>query len=345
MHVIGSKWVFKTKLKADGTLERLKARFVAKGYNQVKGVDFSETFSPVIKPAIVRIVLSIAKVKGWDIRQLNVKNAFLHGKLQKPVYMAQPPGFSDPKNPNYICHLKRALYGLKQAPRAWFNRFSEFLLTFGFFCNIADPSLFVCHNAQGTIVLFLYVDDIILTGDNSHFLNEFIPQLSLEFAMKDMGPLHYFLGVEVQNDTHGLFLCQTRYAQKVLERAEMGDCKPIRTPMAPKVKTPENNQPFHDITLFRSIVRALQYLTFTRLDITYSVNYICQFMHQPSVYHFQLVKRVLRYIKGTLDYGIRICSQSNLDLYGFSDANWASCPSTRRSTTGFCTFLDSNCIS
>lgn len=318
---------------------------MAKGYNQVEGVDFSETFSPVIKPTTIRVILSVAVVRNWAIRQLDVKNAFLHGKLHKPVYMSQPPGFKNDDCPTHVCHLKRALYGLKQAPRAWFDRFSDFLLSFGFFCSSADPSLFVCHTTHGTILLLLYVDDIILTGDNPTFLDSFINELSTEFAIKDMGPLHYFLGVEVQRHPDGLFLCQTRYAQVLLDRASMRDCKPIRTPIAAKIIAPVSTALFDDPTHYRSIVGALHYLTFTRPDIAFSVNYVCQFMHEPTVHHFQLVKRILRCLKGTLDYGIRILSHSTLDLYGFSNADWAGCPTTRRSTTGYCTFLGTNCIS
>jgi hypothetical protein len=133
LHVIGSKWVFKSKLKPDGTLDRLKARLVAKGYHQVDGVDYTETFSPVIKPGTIRLIITIALVKKWSIRQLDVKNAFLHGLLAENIYMEQPPGMADPQYPDHVCKLQKALYGLKQAPRAWFDRFSSYLINYGFF--------------------------------------------------------------------------------------------------------------------------------------------------------------------------------------------------------------------
>ena len=197
MHVIGCKWVLKPKLKPDGSLDRLKARLVAKGYHQIDGVDYTETFLPVIKPGTIRLVLSLALVRHWDIRQLDVKNAFLHGVLTEDIYMEQPPSMINPKFPSHVCKLQRALYGLKQAPRAWFDRLSTFLLKYGFLCSLADPSLFVFHCSSGSLILLLYVDDMLLTGSDSQLLSSFIQLLHTEFAMKDLGPLHHFLGIEV----------------------------------------------------------------------------------------------------------------------------------------------------
>jgi hypothetical protein len=206
MNVVGSKWVFKAKLTANGTLDRLKARLVAKGYRQVDGVDYTENFSPVIKPDTIRFVLSLALVHQRDIRQLDVKNAFLHGFISEDIFMEQPPGMHDSLFPSYVCKLQKALYGLKQAPRAWFDRFSSFLLAYGFSCSLADPSLFILHSSLGTLILLLYVDDMLLTGSNSLLLNEFIQLLYSEFAMKDLGPIHHFLGIEIQRRNNSLHL-------------------------------------------------------------------------------------------------------------------------------------------
>ena len=167
MHVIGSKWVLKTKLKPDGSLDRLKARVVAKGFHQIDGIDFTETFSLVVKPSTIRMVITGALVQQWSIRQLDVKNAFLYGFLSEDIFMEQPPGMSDSQYPTHVCKLQRALYGLKQAPRAWFDWFNTFLLKYGFFCSLADPSLFISHTDHGSLILLLYVDDILLTGSNA----------------------------------------------------------------------------------------------------------------------------------------------------------------------------------
>ena len=346
MNVVGCKWVYKAKLKPDGSLERLKARLVAKGFSQVDGVDFSETFSPVIKPASILLALTIAAVKGWEIRQLDVKNAFLHGYLSQPVYMQQPPGYVDSQFPTHVCQLSRALYGLKQAPRAWFDRLSEFLLALGFYCSTTDPSLFICHSQDGILILLLYVDDMVVTGDNPSRITWLISTLASEFSIKDLGFLHHFLGIEVHRLPMGLFLSQHRYALDLLERASMSSCKPMSTPMPSKGRQlPTCDELYPDPTHYRSIVGGLQYLTFTRPDISYSVNFVCQYMHAPTMAHYKIVKRILRYVRGTAHFGMRILASSTLDLYAFSDADWAGCPTSRRSTTGFCTFLGGNCIS
>jgi hypothetical protein len=174
MNVIGSRWVFTTKLKSDGSIERFKARLVAKGYNQLEGIDFTETFSPVIKPTTIRLVLSLVIIHGWPIRQLDVKNTFLHGHLKKVVYMEQPPGFPNPTSPTHVCRLRKAIYGLKQAPRVRFDRFSSFLLHLGFTCNRVDSSLFVFRSHTTFVLLLVYVDDIIVTSNQAFFFANLI---------------------------------------------------------------------------------------------------------------------------------------------------------------------------
>ena len=193
MNVVGCKWIFKTKFKS--VIERYKARLVALGNHQQAGIDYHETFSPVVKSSTVRLLLSLAASCQWIIRQLDVKNAFLHGFLDEEVYMKQPPGFIHPFYPNHVCRLKKSLYGLKQAPRAWFQRFNSFLLSNGFVCSKVDTSIFVyCHQST-VLVLLLYVDDMLLTGSNPALIHKFISHLSHHFAMKDLGDLHYLLGV------------------------------------------------------------------------------------------------------------------------------------------------------
>lgn len=170
--------------------------------------------------------------------------------------------------PLYVCKLHKALYGLKQAPRAWFDRFSSFLLTHGFFCSLADPSLFILHSTHGTLVLLLYVDDMLLTSSNSKLIDEFIALLHSEFAMKDLGPVHHFLGIEVHRSPNTLHLSQTHYARTILDKAQMLDCKkPMNTPMESKTKGLHDTTPFNDPIFYRSVVGALQYLTLTRPNL------------------------------------------------------------------------------
>jgi hypothetical protein len=194
-NVVGCKWVFKLKHHSDGTIARYKARLVAKGFHQQQGVDYAETFSPVIKPPTVRLILSLAVSHNWSLRQLDVKNAFLHGTLKEEVYMAQPQGYIDSSHPHYVCKLHKSIYGLKQAPRAWFESFTTQLLHLGFLASAADSSLFIYHQHNVIAYLLLYVDDIVLTSNSTPFLDGLILQLRTVFDIKDLGPLHYFLGL------------------------------------------------------------------------------------------------------------------------------------------------------
>lgn len=189
--------------------------------------------------------------------------------------MEQLPGFENSIYPNHVCQLKKALYGLRQDPQVWFDRFSMFLLSVGFFCSSADSSLFICHGQRGTIFLLLYVDDIILTGNNPSSVTWVLRRSNLEFAIKDLGYVHYFLAIQAHQFPGGLLLNQAKYAHELLERALMQDCKPIPTPMVQKLQSSfSNDELFKDPHLYQSLVGGLQYLTFSRPDISFSVNYV-----------------------------------------------------------------------
>lgn len=343
-NVVGSKWIFRTKYKADGSIERLKARLVAQGFTQIPGFDFHSTFSPVVKAATVRVVLSLSVMHSWPLHQLDVKNAFLNGYISETIYMEQPPGYVDSRFPNHVCRLKKALYGLKQAPRAWFHRLSTFLSSSGFACSRADTSLFVYHRGATLLYLLVYVDDIILTGNDSTLIRQFIGRLQATFAIKDLGKLSYFLGLEVAYTDDGLFLSQSKYANDILVRAELVECKPVSTPMVVGQHLTSTGSSFSDPPLFRSLVGALQYLTITRPDISFVVNTVSQFMQSPSIEHFYAVKRILRYIKGTATFGLRFTKSSVPTLLAYLDADWAACPDTRRSVSGHSAFVGSNIV-
>jgi hypothetical protein len=188
-NIIKSKWVYKLKQKPDGTIDKYKARLVAKGFQQRDGIDYHETFSPVIKPATVRLILALALNFNWPLKQLDVSNAFLHGVLTEEVFMEQPQGFVHPKFQNHVCKLGKSLYGLKQAPRTWFHRLSEALLDRGFVGSKVDTSLFLLHKNSIHLFLLVYVDDIIVTGNNLPVINDLISSLQAEFKLKDLGTL------------------------------------------------------------------------------------------------------------------------------------------------------------
>jgi hypothetical protein len=205
-NVITGKWVFKNKLHPDGSLERRKARWVVRGFSQRPGIDFNQTFSPVIKPATIRTVFHLAATRGWPVHQLDVKNAFLHGNLAERVYCHQPVGFVDDTKPDYVCQLIKSLYGLKQAPRAWFQRLGGHLRSMGFTATGSDSSLFVYKQGTQAAYLLVYVDDIILTASTPTLLRQVVDQLRQVFAIKDLDDLHFFLGVQVRRDRNGFFL-------------------------------------------------------------------------------------------------------------------------------------------
>ncbi|XP_073357810.1 uncharacterized protein [Aegilops tauschii subsp. strangulata] len=301
-NIVTGKWLFRHKFKADGSLERYKARWVVRGFSQRPGVDFDETFSPVVKAATIRVVLSVAAAHNWPVHQMDVNNAFLHGHLTERVYCQQPVGFVDASHPDHVCLLDKSLYGLKQAPRAWFARFAAFVRTIGFCDCRSDPSLFVLHSGDGAAYLLL--------------------------------------------DARGFFLSQRGYAEELLERANMVECKPVSTPVDTHSKlSATDGSPVTDASEYRSLVGALQYLTMTRPDIAYAVQQCCLVMHDPRAAHLALVKRVLRYLRGTTDHGLHLHRSPSLDLVAYSDADWASCPDTRRSTSGYAVFLGDSLVS
>ena len=238
VNLVTGKWVFRHKFKSDGSLDRYKARWVLRGFTQRPGIDYDETFSPVVKPATIRVVLTLALSRSWPIHQLDVKNAFLHGTLRETVYCIQPTGFVDSSKPNHVCRLNKSLYGLKQAPRAWHSRFASHITSLGFVEAKSDTSLFIYCRGADMAFLLLYVDDIVLTASSPSLLHRIIAALRRAFSMTDMGPLHHFLGVSVQRRGNSLFLSQRQYMLDILERAGMSHCKLSSTPVDTHSKLP-----------------------------------------------------------------------------------------------------------
>jgi histone deacetylase 1/2 len=347
LNVIDSKWVFKIKRHSDGYIERYKARLVAKGFKQRYGLDYEDTFSPVVKPTTIRLLLSLAVTNGWHLRQLDVQNAFLHGVLEEEVYMRQPPGFVDSSQPYHLCRMVIAMYGLKQAPRAWHARLGLALCDHGFTPSTADTSLFMLQRPEVTMYLLVYVDDIILVSSSSLAASRLVQDLCSEFAVKDLGPLSYFLGIEVSIVKNGLALMQKKYALDLLRRAGMLQCHSVLTPMTPTEKlnsTDGNLLSSEDATIYRSIIGGLQYLLHTRPDLSFAVNKVCQFLHAPCSTHWSAVKRILRYVHHTVSHGLHLRADSSSLLSAFSDADWAGSSDDRRSTGRYAIFYGPNLI-
>ena len=291
-NAIGLKWVFKTKCTADGSIQKHKARLVAKGYVQQYGVDFEETFSPIARFETVRLVLALAAQMQWPIYQFDVKSAFLNGDLQEEVYVAQPEGFVKKGNETKVYKLKKALYSLKQAPRAWYSKIDGYFQKTGYMRSEKEPTLYLKKKGKNDfIIVCLYVDDIIYTSSSSFLVNEFKSQMMNEFEMSDMGLLHYFLGLEIQQAEDGIFISQRKYARDILSKFGMLNCKPAATPMNINEKLQhENGEEMTNARRFRSLVGGLIYLTNSRPDIAFPVGAISRFMQQPSTEHYGAAK-------------------------------------------------------
>uniref|UniRef100_A0A2N9IYX8 CCHC-type domain-containing protein n=1 Tax=Fagus sylvatica TaxID=28930 RepID=A0A2N9IYX8_FAGSY len=310
---IGCKWVFKTKLNADGSIERC--------------------------------LLAVAAAQQWIIHQLDVNNAFLHGDLDEEVYMTPPPGYCS-KGETRVCRLRKSLYGLKQASRNWFFKLTTVLLDAGFTQSQADHSLFTLVSTLSITLVLVYVDDILVAGNDLSQIETFKHALSTNFKTKDLGPLKYFLGLEVAHSPKGIFLNQRKYALDILNDSGQLGARTTSFPMEQNLKlTNQDGLLFSDPSTYRRLVGRLIYLTITRPDIVFAVNILSQFMHAPRLPHLQAANRVLRYIKGSLDQGIFFPSSNTLHVTAYTDSDWASCPTTRRSTTGYFIQLGTSPIS
>lgn len=272
---IGCKWVYKVKYLANGEVERLKARLVAKGYTQSARIDYHDMYAHVVKMVTVRTLLVIASAKGWFVEQLDVNNAFLHGDLTEEVYMQPPPGYKlQSSQKHWVCRLIKSIYGLKQASREWFAKLTSSLIQAGYKESLLDYSLFTYTSGPIFVAVVVYVDDILIAGNDMPTIQALKTLLDVQFNIKDLGPIKYYLGLEVSRNDQGIFLNQQKFVQYLLKSANMLDCKPLAVHIAPHIKlfdSAESGDLISDSSLYRSLVGKLLYLTSTRPDIAYSV--------------------------------------------------------------------------
>jgi hypothetical protein len=333
------------KYKQDGSVDRYKARLVAKGFTQVHGLDYQETYSPVATMSTLRLLLAISAANNWFLHQLDVDNAFLHGLLSEEVYMKTPLGFKTPK-PNQVCHLKKSIYGLKQASKEWFTTLSAALESQHYQKSAADHTLFIKNSTSSFTALLIYVDDIVLAGNNIEDINSIKAFLHSKFRIKDLGELKFFLGLEIARSTKGISLNQCKYALELLSDTGMLASKPSSIPMDPSTRlSKKTGNLLTENTSYRRLVGRLLYLTSTRPDISFSVQQLSQFLDCPTDTHMQAATRILRYIKSCPGKGLFFSSKSNFKLHTYSDSDWAGCPDSRRSVTGYCVFIGSSLIS
>ncbi|CAM8998803.1 unnamed protein product [Rhodiola kirilowii] len=337
---IGCRWVYTIKFHSDGTIERFKARLVALGNRQKEGVDYDETFAPVVKMTTVRLFLKVAAVKQWEVHQMDVHNAFLHGDLEEEVYMKLPPGFHNDTGVEKVCKLKKSLYGLKQAPRCWFSKLATALKVYGFTQSKSDYSLFSLVRDGMQLYVLVYVDDLLVGGNDSGAIHRFKEYLSECFRMKDLGALKYFLGIEVARSFEGFYLSQRKYACDIVVECGLLGSKPFATPVEQHHHLTSIGDDYHDNPEgYRRLVGRLVYLMNTRPELSYIVHVLAQFMQRPQKKHWNGALRVVRYLKGSPGQGILLSSFGDLRLSAYCDADWQACAITRRSLSGFAVML------
>ncbi|GJU51079.1 retrovirus-related pol polyprotein from transposon TNT 1-94 [Tanacetum coccineum] len=307
--VIKLKWLWKNKKDEDQTVIRNKARLVAKGYAQEEGIDFEESFAPVARLEAVRIFVAHVAHKSFPIYQMDVKTAFLNGPLKEEVYVAQPKGFVDPDHPEKVYLLRKALYGLKQAPRAWYNELSNFLMSKGFTKGTIDPTLFKIKYGEDILLVQIYVDDIIFGSTNPKYSKRFEKLMHSRFEMSLIGEMKFFLGLQIHQSPKDL-----------------------------------SGEPV-DQSDYRSKIGSLMYLTSSRPDLVQAICYCARYQARPTQKHLKEVKRIFKYLKGTINMGLWYPKDSGFELTAFSDADHAGCLDTRKSTSGGIQFLGDKLVS
>ncbi|GJS62425.1 putative ribonuclease H-like domain-containing protein [Tanacetum coccineum] len=344
--IIPLKWIFKIKLDEYGDVLKNKARLVAKGYRQEAGIDFEESFAPVARLEAIRLFIAHAASMNMVIFQMDVKTAFLNGELNEVVYVSQPEGFVDPEHPSHVYRLKKALYGLKQAPRAWYDKLSAFLIKSGFTKGVVDPTLFTRKTGKHLLLVQIYVDDIIFASTNPKACKLFAFEMNSTFKMSMMGQMSFFLGLQVSQNPRGIFINQSKYAQEILKKFGFDSCTPIDTPMAERPNLDEDKGgKLIDPTRFRGMVGSLMYLSASRPDIVFAVCMCARYQAKPTEMHLTAIKRIFRYLKGTIHMGLWYPKDSGFELKAFADADYAGCHDTRRSTSGSAQFLGHRLVS
>jgi hypothetical protein len=350
-NLVDCKWIFKIKNNPDGSVARYKARLVAKDYSQEYGIDYNETFSPVVKYTTLRTLFSIAAARGMKTKQMDVKTAFLHGDLDEEIYMKMPEGFG---NQSKICKLVKGLYGLKQSPRQWNKKLNDYLLDVGFRRSTADPCLYVKKKNSWLLYLGIYVDDLMIFGDTESIIEETAEALKKKFEMTDLGTISYCLGLEVKTHGNGsIKISQRKYLEDILQRFNMNDCKPVATPLDPNCHltkeineiTSDDEEKMKNIP-YKEAIGSLMYLMIgTRPDIAAAVCKLSQFMQNPGLNHWSAIKRVFRYLQGTKDYELVYKPNKNISVVGYSDADWANDLDDRKSISGYIFKVNGNTVS
>jgi hypothetical protein len=295
----------------------------------------------------VRMIVALAAQRNWNIFQMDVKSAFLHGELIEDVYIKQPKGYEVKGSEDKVYKLHKALYGLKQAPRAWFSRMENYFINEGFDKCPNEQTLFTKRSKEGKMLIAsVYVDDLIYTGDDEEMISSFKCSMMQVFEMTDLGKMKFFLGIEVSQQGDGIFICQKKYALEILKRFGMIESREVNSPIVSGSKLSKDADGVAvDESFYKQIIGSLMYLTSTRPDLVYSVSLISRYMARPTDLHLQAAKRILRYLKGTFDYGIMYKKRSSNDLIAYTDSDYAGDLNDRKSTSGYIFLLSSGAVS
>ncbi|GJT95850.1 retrotransposon protein, putative, ty1-copia subclass [Tanacetum coccineum] len=353
---VGHKWLFKKKTDMDGAVHTYKARLVAKGFTQTPGIDYEETFSPVADIRAIRILIAIAAFYDYEIWQMDVKTAFLNGYLNEEVYMEQPEGFVSQKYPNRVCKLKRSIYGLKQASRQWNKRFDDEIKKFGFNQNRDEPCVYVKASGSYVTFLILYVDDILIMGNNIPMLQDVKSYLGRCFAMKDLGEAAYILGIKIYRDRSKrlIGLCQSAYIEKILKRFYMENSKRGTIPMQEKLKlsksqgasTPAEIRRMQNIPYASAVGSIMYAVRCTRPDVAFAQNITSRFQQNPGDEHWTAVKNILKYLRNTKDmflvYGGDMKRELRVSCY--TDAGYLTDADDMKSQTGYVFVLNGGAV-
>ncbi|KAJ9530444.1 hypothetical protein QJQ45_012421 [Haematococcus lacustris] len=350
MRVLPGRWVLKIKRVADGNIGKYKARFVIKGFRQVEGVDFDDSYAPVVLHSTQRIVLSVAAARGWELQQLDVETAFLNAPVDegRQVFCEQPPGFE--AGQGLVCQLQKAVYGLRQAPRAWYQHLAQQLQQLNFSPSAADPCLFSLDSPGPEVHLLVYVDDIILASPDAAAITAVKEQLRQVFSLHDLGPVASFLGMRIMRDQAAgtLRLDQQQYVEQLLQRFGLAEANGRQLPLSPGTRLVKEGTALDSAATlqYRQMVGALLYAsTCTRPDIAFAVGQLSRFMQQPTLQHHQAATGLLRYLKRTAAWGLVYSSSGSSQLQGYADADYAGDPDSMRSTSGTIFVLNGAAVS
>nr|GEY52460.1 retrovirus-related Pol polyprotein from transposon TNT 1-94 [Tanacetum cinerariifolium] len=306
-------------------------QLVAKGYRQEEGIDFEESFAPVARIEAICIFIANAASKNMTIYQMDVKTTFLNGELKEEVYVCQPKGFVDPDHLTHVYRLKKALHELKQAPRACYDTLLRFLMDNKFSKGAVDPTLFTQKTGKHILLVQIYVDDIIFASTDPKSCDMFSNETSLKFQMSMTGKMSFFLGLQVSQSPGGIFINQSKFALEILKKFGMDSCDSVDTPMVNRLKLDEDPLGIPvDHTRFRSMVGSLIYLTASRPDLVFAVCMWARYQASPTKKHLEALKRVFRYLKGTINWGLWYLKDTSIALTAYADADHAGCQDTRR---------------